>query len=129
MAEKEPLSIMDELPKWQKTAPYVRRFIVITGWVAFISIPILCLYWNRNIDAVFASMYATFSAVLGTVVGFYFYRRGSQDAALTNAVTNEKLQSQQFVQATKMQEQQFDQDEKMMLIEEDCEELNEKKVE
>ena len=118
MADKIPLSTLDDIPKWQRTAPYVRRFIVITGWLAFISIPILCLYWNRNIDAVFASMYATFSAVLGVAVGFYFYKRGNQDTTLTNVSTTEVLKKQQF-----------DQDEKMMLIEEDCEELNEKKVE
>lgn len=96
MPDKVPLSIMDDIPKWQRTAPYVRRFIVITGWLSFISIPILCLTLNRNVSAVFASMYATFSAVLGVAVGFYFYKRGNQDVTIIEATKEEAVKAQEF---------------------------------
>lgn len=84
-----PTRTMEEFPHWQKTAPYVRRFVLITGWFVYLTIPLLILYLQYPVNAAFAAIYGTLGTTIGVAVGFYFYRRGEQDTKLSESVLEE----------------------------------------
>lgn len=84
-----PNRTVDEFPNWQKTAPYVRRFVLITGWFVYLAIPLLILYMGYPANAAFAAIYGSLGTTVGVAVGFYFYRRGEQDNKLADSVAEE----------------------------------------
>lgn len=84
-----PNRTMDEFPKWQRSAPYVRRFVLITGWFVYLAIPLLILQFNYPVNAAFAAIYGSLGTTVGVAVGFYFYRRGEQDNRLADSIKDE----------------------------------------
>jgi uncharacterized membrane protein len=77
---------VEEFPNWQKTAPYVRRFVLITGWLVYLAIPLLILRFGYPVNAAFAAIYGSLGTTVGVAVGFYFYRRGEQDNKVADTV-------------------------------------------
>lgn len=89
-----PRRKLEDLPKWQRTAPYVRRFVLITGWLVYIAIPLLILRSSYSANAAFAAIYGSLGTTMGVAIGFYFYRRGEQDNTVVGAAidaSNEKV--------------------------------------
>ncbi|NCD10791.1 MAG: hypothetical protein EOL98_15535 [Negativicutes bacterium] len=81
-----PNRTVEEFPNWQKTAPYVRRFVLITGWLVYLAIPILILLFGYPVNTAFAVIYGSLGTTVGVAVGFYFYRRGEQDNKVADTV-------------------------------------------
>ena len=77
---------VEEFPNWQKTAPYVRRFVLITGWLVYLAIPLLILRFSYPVNTAFAVIYGSLGTTVGVAVGFYFYRRGEQDNKVADTV-------------------------------------------
>ena len=88
-----PNKILGEIPNWQKSAPYVRRFVMITGWLAYIIIPILILKYNYPVSTQFVAIYTGLGSSVGIAIGFYFYRRGKQDSTITDKIKIETTDS------------------------------------
>ncbi len=84
-------NIIKQVPDWQKSAPYVRRFVLITGWLIFLFIPCYIIFHDIQVGAAYATMYGTLSSIVGVAVGFYFHRRSSQDDEIIKAVEDEML--------------------------------------
>ena len=81
-----PKRTVEEFPNWQKTAPYVRRFVLITGWLVYLAIPLLILRFSYPVNTAFAAIYGSLGTTVGVAVGFYFYRRGEQDNKVADTV-------------------------------------------
>ena len=81
-----PNRTVEEFPNWQKTAPYVRRFVLITGWLVYLAIPLLILRFDYPVNTAFAVIYGSLGTTVGVAVGFYFYRRGEQDNKVADTV-------------------------------------------
>ncbi|MDY0015844.1 MAG: hypothetical protein RBS13_06500 [Bacteroidales bacterium] len=81
-----PNRTVDEFPNWQKTAPYVRRFVLITGWLVYLAIPLLILRFSYPVNTAFAVIYGSLGTTVGVAVGFYFYRRGEQDNKVADTI-------------------------------------------
>jgi uncharacterized membrane protein len=84
-----PNRTVDEFPNWQKTAPYVRRFVLITGWLVYLAIPLIILNSGYAVNTAFAMIYGSLGTTMGVAIGFYFYRRGEQDNKLADTVKDE----------------------------------------
>lgn len=80
---------IEELPKWQKSAPYVRRFVLVTGWLTYLAIPLLILKYDYPVSTQFVAIYSSLGTAVGTAIGFYFYRRGDQDKKITEMIKDE----------------------------------------
>lgn len=60
-----------------------RRFVLTTGWIVYILIPLLILFMGYPANAAFAAIYGSLGATVGIAVGFYFYKKDQTDDAST----------------------------------------------
>ncbi len=80
------MSLMDNGKDWLITSPKFRRFLIITGWLTMIGIPVFIVAVKYATTPSYAAIYSILATVVGSATGLYMWNRGQQDKTITNDI-------------------------------------------